>query len=213
MKNPDYYKKKLLDLKQELESQIDTLNKRGSDALKESVGELSSYDNHPSDLGNETFEREKDLGIRDNARIMLIKVNNALKKLEEGNYGICESCGKKIEEERLEIIPYTTLCADCNRKEEKDLSRRSRPVEEETLSFPFGRSFLDDTEYAAYDGEDAWQDVARYGTANTPQDEPGSRDYKDVYTDGNERRGITDRADKIIKNNDIDENEKNELGR
>lgn len=213
MKDKNYYKKKLLDLKKELESQIDTLQKRGSNALKESVGELSAYDNHPSDLGNETFEREKDLGLRDNARIMLIKVDKALKYLEEGKYGICERCGKEIEKERLEVIPYTSLCAECNKKEEKALSRRSRPIEEEVLNFPFGRSFLDDSEYAAYDGEDAWQDVARYGTANTPQDEPGSKDYTDVYIDGNEKRGIVEMADEILKSDDMDEDEKNELGR
>ncbi|ADL07775.1 TraR/DksA C4-type zinc finger protein [Thermosediminibacter oceani] len=213
MKNLEYYKRKLQELKRELEDQMSTIIRRGSDPLKESVGELSSYDNHTSDLAAETFEREKDLGLRDNTERMLMKVNRALEKIEEGSYGICENCGNPIEEERLDVVPYASLCARCNNEEEKAFERRFRPVEEEVLKYPFGRSFLDGTDQNEYDGEDAWQDVARYGTANSPQDEPGAVDYSEVYTDGNEKRGIVDWADQIIDEEDPDEDDKNELGR
>lgn len=212
MKNIQHFKAKLEGLKVQLEDEMKVLIKRGSDSLKESVGELSSYDNHTSDLGAETFEREKDLGLKDNTKILLMKVNHALDKIKEGSYGICERCGKPIKEERLEAVPYTTLCIECKKEEEKPDDPRSRPLEENVLKYPFGRSFLDDTDKNEYEGEDAWQDVARYGTANTPQDEPGAVDYTETYTDGNEKRGIVERGDMIIDEEDSDEDDKNELG-
>jgi len=205
-------KKELNDLKIELQKQQDTISQRAQMPLAESVGELSSYDNHSSDLAAETFEREKDLGLKDNAKIMLMKVNRALEKIENGTYGRCEKCGKKIEEERLEAIPYAILCMECKREEEATENRRDRPLEEEVLKYPFGRSFLDETENNEYDGEDAWQDVARYGTANSPQDEPGAVDYTKAYSDGDEQRGIVERTDMIIDEEDLDEDDKNELG-
>jgi YteA family regulatory protein len=162
-------------------------------------------------LGAETFEREKDLGIKDNAKIMLMKVNHALDKIKEGTYGICERCGKPIGEERLEAAPYTTLCIDCKNEEEKLDDSSPRPVEEEILRYPFGRSFSDEWDRNMYDGEDAWQDVARYGTANSPQDVPGAVDYTETYVDGDEKRGIVDKGDEIIDEEDPDEDDKNEL--
>lgn len=65
-----------------------------------------------------------------------------------------------------------------------------RPIEELSLDPPFGRTFRDGDDYAAYDGEDAWQDVARFGTSNTPQDVPPAVDYDEVYVDADEDRGV-----------------------
>ncbi|MDN5311737.1 MAG: hypothetical protein PWQ68_710, partial [Thermoanaerobacteraceae bacterium] len=113
-----HFKTKLEGLKKQLEDEMQVLIQRGSEPLKESVGELSSYDNHTSDLGAEIFEREKDLGLKDNTKILLMKVNHALDKIRDGTYGICERCGKPIDKERLEAVPYTTLCIECKKEEE-----------------------------------------------------------------------------------------------
>src|SRR5699024_11236237 len=53
----------------------------------EAIGELSSYDNHPADLGTELFERGKDLALTDHAESELERINEALHALEEGSYG------------------------------------------------------------------------------------------------------------------------------
>lgn len=210
--NVQRYEQLLKQSKKELENQMKTLSLQGADPLKESVGELSSYDNHPADMATETFEREKDLGLKGNAKIMLMKVNHALDQIKNGNYGICEKCGKPIDEERLEVLPYTTFCVDCKKSEEKPRDHSIRPIEEELLGYPFGRSFLDITGKNEFDGEDTWQDVARYGTSNSPQDIPGAVDYDETYIDADERRGVVDRADRIIDEEDPDEDDKNELG-
>lgn len=202
--NLEYYKTQLESLKSRLEKQIDTLAKRGSEPLKESVGELSGYDNHPADLGAETFERAKDLGLQGNSKVMLMKVNHALDRINNGTYGTCEKCGKPIAEERLEAVPYTTFCVDCKKSEEMLRDHSRRPLEEEVLGFPFGRSFNDGVGTIGYDGEDAWQDVERYGTSSGPQDIPGAVDYTETYVDGNEERGVVEETDTILNEEDND---------
>ncbi len=80
-------------------------------------GELSSYDNHPADSGDELFLRERDQAITDMQEDMLSDVDRALKAIEDGTYGICEVCGKEIEFERLDIIPETRLCIEHAKEE------------------------------------------------------------------------------------------------
>ncbi len=193
-------KHRLYDLKDEFEREIKRIEELGlRESLKDVTGELSSYDNHSSDLGSETFERGKDIALRDRQRILLQKVTDALDKLEKGSYGYCENCEEAIEEERLEAVPYTTLCLKCQEEVESSSYNSKRPIEEKVISPPFGRSFRNGEDYTGYDGEDAWQDVARYGNANSPQDEGGLRSYKDVYIDSDEGQGVVEEVEKLTK--------------
>ena len=167
-------------------------------ALTNATGELSAYDNHPADLGSETFERGKDLGLRDNERVLLRSVERALDKIHQGTYGRCDNCGAEIAIGRLEALPWATQCRECQEESEQP-DATPRPLEEESLEPPFHRSFLDSDRFdsVGYDGEDAWQDVARYGSSDTPQDIPGSYDYKALFANSNEHQGIVDLADAI----------------
>lgn len=148
-------------------------------SLKDSVHELSAYDNHPADLGSETFEREKDLALRDLSRRTLQKIDDALERIEQGKYGLCEHCGRQIAFDRLAAIPETTLCLDCESENEDEHDRETRPIEEELLFPPFSRTFRDDSDYAGTDGEDIWQEVARYGTSETATDLGGNFSFDD----------------------------------
>lgn len=141
--------------------------------LRDSLVELSLYDNHPGDVGTETFERSKDIGLRDQARVQLGKIQEALAKMEKGTYGICEVCGREIPEARLQAVPATTLCFQCQKEREEREKFKCRPVEEEVIMLPFG-GFPGDRltdvrnveDKLMYDGEDSWQEVARYGTSS-----------------------------------------------
>lgn len=163
------------------------------DTQGESLSELTTYDNHPADVGSETCERSKDLALYRNVRSRLRRVEDALGRLEAGDYGVCRSCGRAIDPARLEAVPEADLCRDCRAALERAEAERGRfrPAEEELLSPPFGRSFLDDDpeENVMYDGEDAWQEVSRYGTSETPQDVPDGAGYENLCVDAYERRG------------------------
>ena len=86
----------------------------------ESLAELSSIDQHQADLGTETFEREKDLAILESIESELADVEHALRRLDDGTYGVCEACGRPIDEERLEALPATRLCRDDQQRAEQD---------------------------------------------------------------------------------------------
>jgi DnaK suppressor protein len=72
-----------------------------------------------ADAGSSTSERERDLSIAGNLRDLIEKVQGAIARIDGGGYGHCEVCGEAIEPERLEALPYTTLCLD-------DARRRAR---------------------------------------------------------------------------------------
>ena len=89
----------------------------GNASLEEETGELlSAADNHLADTATETYERELDEGLEEDAREQLHQVEKALARIEAGEYGRCEICGKEIPVERLEAVPWTTLCIDDARR-------------------------------------------------------------------------------------------------
>jgi len=92
------------------------VREREAEGINESEGaqisELASYDQHQADLGTETFEREKDLSLLEQLEAELVDLDRALRKVDEGSYGVCEACGKDIPAERLEAMPGTRLCVE-----------------------------------------------------------------------------------------------------
>lgn len=79
---------------------------------RDALSELSLADQHPADLGTEMFEREKDLSILERIESELADVERALKRIDEGTYGLCEACGRQIAKARLEIKPEARFCVD-----------------------------------------------------------------------------------------------------
>lgn len=76
------------------------------------IGELSSVDQHPADHASETFDREKDLTILGSIEDQLVEIDAALRRLDSGSYGRCESCGKPIGPDRLEARPASRFCIE-----------------------------------------------------------------------------------------------------
>jgi RNA polymerase-binding protein DksA len=110
--------------REELEQVRERLNRTienhdiGGASLTEATGELlsGSADNHMADTASETYERELDEGLEEDAREQLRQVEKALARIEAGEYGRCEVCGKEIPTERLEAVPSATLCIDDARR-------------------------------------------------------------------------------------------------
>lgn len=110
------FKEKLLQERELLLKQYRELESQLGLAQQDSISELSSYDNHPADLGTEMFERSKDFALREDVKIKLTKIEDALKKIKQGTYGKCRVCGGEIPLSRLHAIPYTSLCRQCKEK-------------------------------------------------------------------------------------------------
>jgi len=72
-----------------------------------------------ADAGAKTFEREQEISLANNAREMLRQNLHALERLEDGTYGVCESCGNAIGKLRLQAAPRATLCLTCKTKQER----------------------------------------------------------------------------------------------
>jgi DnaK suppressor protein len=72
-----------------------------------------------ADAGAKTYEREQEISLANNAREMLEQTEHALERLEDGSYGICESCGNPIGKLRLQAAPRATLCMPCKMKQER----------------------------------------------------------------------------------------------
>lgn len=69
--------------------------------------------NHIADDATEVFTRERNLALRSNAEDLLSQIDSALRRLDEGTYGVCARCGKEIAAERLEARPYAIYCITC----------------------------------------------------------------------------------------------------
>lgn len=171
--------------------------------LKDSIGELSLYDNHPADVGTETFEKSKDLALRDQLRRRYDDIKGAIDRIRRGSYGICLSCGRPIDPDRIAAIPEASRCISCQERTELAGKRDTfdRPIEERVLQVPFARTFLDGKDQTGYDGEDAWQDVAKYGTSETQSDLSEAHlphSYENMFDGAYEEEGIVEGVDRLI---------------
>ena len=111
-------RERLLEERQRLQEEIDAMSYLHSDGLSTTT-EYEHYGNHMADIGTETFEHEKDLALEMNLRRLLQATEDALRRMEQGSYGICANCGEQIPLERLEVLPQATLCIRCKRLQEK----------------------------------------------------------------------------------------------
>lgn len=144
-------------------------------SLRESTGELSLVDNHPADLGSELFERSKDFALHDRHVKKLRDVQDALERLDRGEFGVCRACGHPIPKERLQAVPSAAYCLACQNLREKDRRENEqddRPIEEQLLDTPFSRTFACQRGTKDCEGEDAWEDVSAYGSSESLQDHP-----------------------------------------
>ncbi|WP_019156081.1 TraR/DksA C4-type zinc finger protein [Robertmurraya massiliosenegalensis] len=195
------FKTKLEEQKKDLENRYeanDHLNLTAGHA-HESVGELSSYDNHPGDEGTELYEREKDIALSEHYRNEMKNISKALDAIENGTYGQCEVCGKEIALQRLEALPTTTYCIEHTPDQ---ITSHERPIEEGVLMPPFGKFDMDEQdETVAFDAEDAWQEVESWGTSETPSDFVKVEDhYNDTYIESEENIGYVEDYENFVGN-------------
>lgn len=120
-------KKELKDFKKivlkKKEETLDELKHISDDTLKksqkEASGDISGYTYHMADVATDNYDREFSLGLASNERKSLYELEDALKRIEEGDFGICDGCKGTITKVRLKAVPSARLCIKCQKKKEK----------------------------------------------------------------------------------------------
>jgi RNA polymerase-binding protein DksA len=99
--------------RERLQTEVESLRRRSSSDVYQDDEGTDTVSQHPADEGSEMFEREKDLTLIDTLQVSLRQVEDALQRVDSGQYGICANCGKPIGEKRLEALPAAIYCIDC----------------------------------------------------------------------------------------------------
>lgn len=96
-----------------------------SDSQRDAAGDLSAYSVHMADHASDAQEREKAYHMASAEGRLLYHIDEALRRIKDGTYGVCQSCGVKIRKPRLEIVPHARLCIECKKAEENGESEQS----------------------------------------------------------------------------------------
>ena len=115
------YYKNLLDLRERLLNQMSGL-------AKESAEEMASYSLHMADSGTDNFDRDFALSLLSSDQDAIYEIEEALKRIEKGTYGVCELTGKSIPKARLDAIPWTRFTVEAQAQLERDGALRSRKL-------------------------------------------------------------------------------------
>lgn len=107
---------------QELKAQLEALKEEISSDVEQTLTDMTHQDGNipdPNDRATVESDRSFELRIRGRERKLMDKVEQALNRIEEGTYGICEGCGEDISVKRLKARPVATYCIDCKTQQEQ----------------------------------------------------------------------------------------------
>jgi len=106
-------RRQLLEEQKKLQEQLARLE-AAQTAQYEDIG----YSNHIADDATDAFEQTVGVALQRKVEATLDEVTQALAKLDDGTYGLCETCGARIDRARLEALPYARYCMDCQARQE-----------------------------------------------------------------------------------------------
>jgi len=113
-KDKDEFRKKLADKKEQIIRKL-------TDKITESKDMDSNVAQDMVDKAETSYTKEFLLSLSDGERKQLLQIDEALKRLEHGEFGVCQSCQKEIGLKRIAVIPWTPFCIDCQEKQEEEL--------------------------------------------------------------------------------------------
>ena len=111
-------KRKLKAYRRLLRDRLAVLMDVSSDTLDDMIHDLAVHAD-PTDRATHETDRNFTLRLRDRDRRLIVKIQEALQRIENGSFGICEGCGESIGEARLQARPVTTLCIECKEEAER----------------------------------------------------------------------------------------------
>jgi RNA polymerase-binding protein DksA len=116
--NIDHFRELLLEERRRVTAAIDYLHEENPGSIEDEI-QISVSDNHLAETASVTLDREIDYSLEENSEHVLAAIEEALRRIDDGTFGVCARCGKPIGEARLEAMPYATKCIDCKRLEER----------------------------------------------------------------------------------------------
>jgi RNA polymerase-binding protein DksA len=105
--------------RERLSQELEAIEEHLPEVEQVSMDASGGYDEDLADVASDTFEREKGFAIENSVQDLLTQVEEALNRIDEGTYGICEVCGQPIHPDRLRALPYARLCINCKAREEQ----------------------------------------------------------------------------------------------
>jgi DnaK suppressor protein len=116
-------KERLVRERADLEGTVERIRERLAVPQRDSGGEIALADQHPADAASETEARELDLARQTMFEAKIALIDEALARLERGEYGRCAVCGRQIPDERLELVPETRYCVQDAEREQQSSAR------------------------------------------------------------------------------------------
>ena len=110
--------KKIEEFREILQGQLEDLLREAGKTVSEMTDEKANFPD-PTDRASLESDRNFELRIRDRERKLIVKIREALERIEDGEFGICENCEEEIAEARLRARPVTTLCIECKTEQER----------------------------------------------------------------------------------------------
>ena len=124
-KELEHFKKLLFLMRGKIAGNLQHLEQDGLNrSQRDAAGDLSGYSFHMADMATDNFDREFTLGLASNVQDLLNQIDSALRKIEDGSFGLCEKTYKQIPKKRLMAMPYARLCIEAQEMEEKERRRR-----------------------------------------------------------------------------------------
>ena len=130
-------RRRLEEMKEKILAEMDQANRSEREGLKDEG--MDTYD-----LASEERDREISFILSDRERAKISAIDDALERIGDASYGVCESCGLEIGEERLEALPFTRLCRDCQQDMEREARTQRRSEDDRAVYRKFGSTEADE---------------------------------------------------------------------
>ena len=113
------FRQLLITERAKLVEEIKSIAHDASTSPGEASGDLSAYTIHMADMAADTYERELSMNLASTEQEVLYHIDDALKRLDDGTFGVCQQCAKPISMSRLKAVPYGPMCIACQRSQEQ----------------------------------------------------------------------------------------------
>ena len=118
-----FFRQLLITERAKFADEIKSIAHDAAKSPRDASGDLSAYTVHMADMAADTYEREMSMNIVSSEQEVLYQIDDALKRIDDGSFGICLQCNKPITMSRLKAVPYASMCIACQRVKEQKTKR------------------------------------------------------------------------------------------